>query len=166
MKKIKILGASLLCAATFSACQDSADQPTQTINTLSMDSVSLSADYFIHKDTANRMIQSYLTSASLDTSVRDNLQSLIMDAGALRSYLQDTSITSVKVMFAHTQKYMDEGHQGQYAGYKSGALTIVFAGFDAAGNYVYAPGNMVPNRLKPCPHQCPSAGTAQSPLLQ
>jgi len=162
MKKIKILGASLLCAATFSACQDSADQPTQTINTLSMDSVSSSADYFIHKDTANRMIRSYLASAMSDTN---NLQSLIVDAETLRNYLQDTSIKSVKVMFAHTQQYMDAGNESKPAGYTSGALTVVFGGYDGAGNYVYSTGNMVPNKAKPCPHNCPSSGTALSPTF-
>ncbi|RYY17201.1 MAG: hypothetical protein EOO04_25770 [Chitinophagaceae bacterium] len=75
-------------------------------------------------------------------------------------------IKRVKVMLAHTLKYINTGHGGQNAGYKSGALTIVFAGFTKDGNYVFAPGNMVPNHAVPCPRNCPDAGSAAQNLLQ
>lgn len=122
--------------------------------------------YFISVDSANEMIQSYLTSIQDSNSDNPSLQSLIVDAGALRDYLSDTSITKVKIMFAHTMQYINEGHDGQPAGYKPNALTIVIAGFNVEGNYVTAPGRMVPDRARPCPSDCPTTGNAANPLIQ
>lgn len=115
-------------------------------------------------DTANKMIQSYLTSIGKDTD-NANIQSLIVDAGTLRKYLSDTSIKKVKIMFAHTLDYINSGHEGQPAGYTPFAFTIVISGYDSEGNYVLAPGNMVPDHAEPCPTNCPTIGNAANALI-
>ncbi len=127
------------------------------------------SDYegYIPKDTANKMIGSYLASISSDADLQNpDVHSLIVDADLLRNYLKNPEIKRVKVMLAHTLEYINTGHGGQNAGYKSGALTIVFAGFGKDGNYIFAPGNMVPNHAVPCPRNCPDAGSAAQNLLQ
>lgn len=120
---------------------------------------------FIPADTANKMIHSYLTSIGGSSST--DLRSLIISAQSLRNYLNDTSITQVKVMFAHTLDYINAGNNGVPAGYTPGALTIVLAGYNSSGNYVYATGNMVMDYAKPCPTNCNTlGGTAANSLLQ
>src|SRR5690606_7881631 len=122
--------------------------------------------HFIPMDTANKMIQSYLTSIASGENANKQLQSLIVDAEVLREYLKDTSIKNLKVLFAHTLNYINSGHYGQNAGYHSNALTIVFAGYDSKGNYIFATGQKVPDQAVPCPANCPHSGTAANPLLQ
>ena len=73
-------------------------------------------------------------------------------------------------MFAHTLSYINSGGKDQYAGYQSGALTLVIAGYDSAGNYVfyYYPKTtcpMVKDHFQPCPDNCPQQGTASSDTL-
>lgn len=123
---------------------------------------------YIGKDTANKMIQSYLTSIEGDTTQLQapNLHSLIVDADLMRHYLSNPEIKNVKVMLAHTLGYINSGHGGQNAGYKSDALTIVMAGYDKAGNYVFHAIDRVPNHATPCPRNCPDAGTASQSLLR
>lgn len=122
--------------------------------------------YFIKKDSANKMIQSYLTSIeSTGAGVDSSIKSFILDADALRAYLSDTSIRGVKVMMAHTLNYINSGQDGQDAKYKTGALTIIVSGFDNAGNYIFGPELKVPNRAMPCPHYCLVTGTASNDLL-
>lgn len=123
---------------------------------------------YISKDTANKMIGSYLQSIESDTAgdKAPNLNSLIMDADLLRHYLNNREIKNVKVMFAHTLDYVNSGHAGQYAGMSSDALTIIVAGYDREGNYVFGPVNTVPNHAVPCPRNCPDFGTAAGNKLQ
>jgi len=124
--------------------------------------LSTPAHGLIVKDSANKMINSYLNSLQDDST---DLHSLVLDGNVLREYLADTSIVKLKLMFAHTLPYINSGNANRYAGYKIDALTIVIAGFDAAGNYIYAAGNAVPNHCVPCPHICP-LGKAGSSLLE
>jgi hypothetical protein len=119
---------------------------------------------YIRVDSANRMIQSYLTSL-VDTPGLINLQSLIVDAKTLRAYLSDTSIKELKIMLAHTLSYINAGNEGQHAGYAANALTVVLGGYNAAGNYVTAAGVKVPDHARPCPTNCPGEGSAASPLF-
>ncbi|OJW80279.1 MAG: hypothetical protein BGO69_05455 [Bacteroidetes bacterium 46-16] len=147
----------VLAAIMFSACsnQNCGEVPDYT--------------GFIPKDTANIMISSYLTSIASDSTPKPapNLNSLIIDAKELRTYLNNNrNIAHVKLMLAHTLKYINEGNAGKYAGYRSDALTIVVAGYDSAGNYIFAPGNTVPDHCGPCPDFCPVSGTAANNLLQ
>ncbi len=123
---------------------------------------------FIGKDSANRMISSYLTSvgaANNDT----NLRSLVIDANALRTYLTSTdegkSISRMKIMFAHTQPYINGGGYGRNCGYRSGALTVVLAGIDGNGNYVFFPTNQVLDFAAPCPTSCPTVGTSSGDIF-
>lgn len=120
---------------------------------------------FIHKDTANRMIQSYITSVDA-IDAEEQLYSVMLDADDIRTYLSDTAIHGVKIMFAHTLKYINAGNEGVAAGLESGALTIVMAGYNRGGNYVFAPGMRVLNNVRPCPPKCPLTGTASQHTLQ
>lgn len=113
-------------------------------------------------DTANRMIRSYLKSVENDDEM---LHSLILNAETIRQYLKDSSIKEIKVMFAHTLTYMNSGHEGQNAGLKSNALTIVLAGYRSDGTYVLSQGNKVPNKARPCPTSCPLIGEASNDIL-
>lgn len=170
MKSIKLIVMASL-ALFIGACQNrttqSGDEAKETISPNGLDTENASTSYLIPVDSANKMIGSYLSSiTSASNEDTPELQSLIMDANALRNYLSDTSIKNVKVMFAHTLDYINSGHQGQQAGYKSGALTFVFAGYNAQGNYVFAPNNMVLDHAVPCPNHCVISGSASNSFLQ
>ena len=122
---------------------------------------------FIPVDTANKMLASYLTSINYSQNDTD-LQSLTVDAGQLRSYLNagtaSDPITSIKLMFAHTLAFANSSRSGANAGYKNNALTIIIAAVKANGDYVYYTGNTVLDYTAPCPTHCPS-GQAASPYL-
>lgn len=158
MSKFKLLGVAA-CALLLHSCDG--NHHTKK---------SKDDDSFIVKDSANRMIQSYLTSIEPVDSTAEkkaDLYSLSVDADDLRMYLNDKpSIKTVKLMFAHTLEYINKGNGGKPAGYKSGALTLVLAGYDRAGNYVYMDGNQVMDHCVPCPHNCNGEGSAASNLLQ
>jgi len=161
---------TMLAFATLAlfSCQNPNAGNQDTDKALSAQSVpEAQTDYFIIADSANKMIKSYLASIGDTNGVvkSDHLQSLILDAGALRRYLSDNSIKKVKIMFAHRLDYINDGHYGQPAGYSPAGLTIIVAGYDDDGNYVLAPGNMAPDRSMPCPTNCPVTGTAANPLL-
>ena len=117
---------------------------------------------FISLVEANAMIGSYLYSIGAEKNDSD-LRSFSVDADMLRAYLADNSIKNVKLVFAHTPEYMKAGNTGRYAGYQSGAMTIIIAAYTADGKYVFHNG-MVLDHLSPCPSVCPS-GQAGSELL-
>ena len=165
---ILFIGASAL--VLLAACSDPEKKGTPEAaekkedNAPTVHSLSLSSDpVFIVKDSANKMVSSYLESIDGDDSA---LRSLIVDVDSLRRYFSDTSIRQLKIMFAHTLAYINEGNGGKPAGYQSGALTIVMGGVNRLGNYVYSNTNMVPDRGAPCPHNCFVTGTAASDLFQ
>lgn len=125
---------------------------------------------FIPKDSANKMINSYLGSIT-STANDSDLYSLIVDVAKLNAYLNTTGTagqkpTKLKIMFAHTLDYINGGGQNRNCGYKSGKLTMVLAAYDSAGNYIYMNGNKVLERLQPCPSYCPTTGNAASNTLQ
>ncbi len=124
---------------------------------------------FIPKDSANKMINSYLYSINSGANDSD-LRSIIINADSIRAYLSaNPSIKNVKLMFAHTLDYINAGYAGKYAGYQSGALTIIMAGYDATGNYVYmssGSSSMVIDHGLPCPSSCPSAGSSSYDILE
>lgn len=117
---------------------------------------------FLLPDTANVMIQSYLD--GLDNS-GTQLKSLIVDANALRYYLQNANITKVKLMFAHKLNYVRNNNSTGYDDMDYRALTIVIAGFDANNNYIYSPQGAVMDFCLPCPLECPVGGTASYDVL-
>ncbi len=115
---------------------------------------------FLLPDTANVMIQSYLNSIENEPT---QLKSLIVDANALRYYLQNTDIKSVKLMFAHKKSYIQQATTLDDMDYR--ALTIVIAGFDEDNNYIYSPQGAVMDFCQPCPANCPANGTAANDIL-
>lgn len=117
---------------------------------------------FISVDTANMMIGSYLNSIS---SSSNKIKSFIVDANALRYYLQNTNIKYVKLMLAHKKNYIRGGGQNQDAGYDGQALTMVITGFDSSNNYIYSPQGAVLDFSQPCPFNCPTSGSAAYDLL-
>lgn len=119
---------------------------------------------FISKDSANKMIRSYLVSINDSMNTQD-LRSLVLDAESMRKYLADTTIKHVKFMLAHTLQYINSGNAGKPAGYTADELTIIMAGYDASGNYVYYDTEFILNRARPCPPLCPPTGTAAQPTL-
>lgn len=141
------------------------DTSVPAMRTLGADEVDKST--FIGKDTANKMISSYLTSVGAPNN-DTNLRSIIIDANALRDYLvtrDGKKITKMKLMFAHTQNYISAGNTGKNCGYKTGALTVILAGIDSAGNYVMYPGNQVMDNGLGCPPNFISGGTGANDLL-
>lgn len=120
---------------------------------------------FIPIDSANRMLSSYLSSISYPNNDTD-IQSLVIDAHQLKRYINSApdEITSFKLMFAHKLDYINAGYGGIYAGYKRNALTLIIAGCNDSGDYVYINNNQVLNYSSPCPPGCPP-NDAGSPLL-
>ena len=118
---------------------------------------------FISTNVANQMISSYLCSINAAQNDSD-IQSFSINANSLRAYLANPAITNVKLMFAHTMNYINAGNACQYAGFQSGALTIVIAANDVNGNYIYSQGEVL-DHLAPCPYTCLS-GAAGNNLLQ
>ena len=119
---------------------------------------------FVHLDSANKMLSSYLNSLSISDPEPD-LHSLIIDANALRYYLENQNITQLKIMFAHQLDYINNGGLNEYAGLRSDAITIVIAGINENSDYVYTPAVTALDNAKPCPYNCPNGGTAASDLL-
>ena len=125
---------------------------------------------FIPKDSANKMIGSYQSSIHGSSGSDSNLNSLIIDVKKLEDYINQTSTTGkavkIKLMFAHTLSYINNGGMGVNCGYQTGKLTMVLATYDSAGNYIYKNGTMVMDNMQPCPSYCPVTGTAANNLLQ
>ena len=154
-KLFVLLAAFLAVAVAFSSCCHSGDHgsgtPTDSFST------------FIPKDSANKMISSYLGSINYPGNDSD-LRSIIIDVKQLADYMKEASsagkCTKIKLMFAHTLKYINNGGKDQNCGYQSGKLTLVLALYDSAGNYIYKNGNCVLDNMQPCPAYCPVTGTA------
>lgn len=159
MKKITIATAVCLSITMMTACNNQQSEEKQQLSLTN-------TQHLVSKDSANKMISSYL--ASLDSvSLKDStaLYSLIFNAAALRTYLANPSIDKVKIMFAHSLDYINQGNNGIPAGYTSGALTIVIAGANEDGDYVFDNGRVM-NAAMPCPRACLIEGTASHNLLQ
>lgn len=122
-----------------------------------------SVSSFLPMDSANIMIQSYLSSVGYPKN-DDSLLSLSVNADDLRAFLADSSITDIKLMFAHRMDYINNGNSGEYCGYSPDGLTLILAAYDANGDYIFHDGDQVMNRMAPCPPSCP-IGTAAKPLL-
>ncbi len=118
---------------------------------------------FIPVNVANEMINSYLNSINYTMNDTD-IRSFSVNADSLRALLANTSIKNVKLVFAHTMNYINAGYAGVPAGYQAGAMTIIIAGYDVSGNYVFYNGSSVLDHLTPCPYSC-IAGSAGNPLF-
>jgi len=175
MKDTRII-ITLLALCTIIACSkergtaSDAPTPQATGNTVSNgfyggSNARLSGSNYsqsIPLDTANAMIQSYLTSVRYpyaDTALR----ALTFDADTLRAYLmQNPSIVSVKFILAHQPAYKNSGNNGLYSGMKPQALTMIIVGVNESDQYVLNSQNGVYEHLTPCPVQCGNA----SPFIQ
>lgn len=124
----------------------------------------------INIDTANRMIQSYLTAIN-STVNTEEIRSLEFDADVLRAYLaqhlasKNKRIEKIKFIFAHSLDYVNSGNAGKRPDTNSHALTFVIVGVDSAGNYVYTKNGAALDFAQPCPPRCPVQGTSSSNLL-
>lgn len=118
----------------------------------------------ISRDTANKMINSYLN--SINYSVNDtDVKSFIINVATLKNFLDsEQNITQFKIFFAHTLRFINSGHANQYAGYSSNALTIIIAGVDSNGDYVYYPGTTVIDNSAHCPSNCPPGSAGNNTL--
>lgn len=160
-KSMIFLGFSIF----LTACEQ-ADSPTDSVP-VKKGSSTYSMVSAIPLDSANKMINSYLTSVNSDTD-STKIQSLIFEAEPLRFYLnsmaESENITHVKLMFAHSLDYINSGQGGTNAGYQTGAFTIIISGYDEAGNYIFYPGGTALNKASFCPIACPP-GAAGSPTF-
>lgn len=169
MKKhlITVAAGTLLFITCKNENKDPSGAARENIRTVTV-TADTSFSRFIPKDSANKMISSYL--ASINAPYNDTaLRSVIIDVNQLRRYIDSmpgsNQITNVKLMFGHTLSYINAGHSGQYAGYTSGKLTLIISAYNANGTYVYFNNNEVVDFGMPCPSNCPS-GDAAGPLLQ
>lgn len=128
------------------------------------DSVDTAGSKFISVSVANEMIGSYLYSINSGSNDTD-LRSFSVNLDSLKAYLSGTNAKSIKLIFAHTMAYINAGNYGVNAGYQSGAITLIIAAYDSAGNYVYYNGSNVLDHLAPCPYSCPP-GNAGNTLLE
>jgi hypothetical protein len=119
---------------------------------------------FISVGVANEMISSYIYSIT-NSANANAVKSFTVNADSLRAYLSDPNVKNIKLVLAHTQEYAASSASGTYAGYSSGALTIVIAASDASGNYVYRNGNVLDHCI-PCPSSCGIGNAASNLLIQ
>lgn len=156
--------ALLLCASLISSCRHHTGNKKAATSSPMTNFVSQA----IPVDTANRMIRSYVN-GNISADSTPTLNSVFVDAKLLRKYLDSiplaSQITHIKIMFAHTLSYINNGDSNTNAKYRPNALTLILAGVDAEGNYIVLPGNQVMNRVFPCPPDCPT-GTAGGVYIQ
>jgi hypothetical protein len=160
--KRKIIGAMPAVLLALAACQPSNHGSTGTPQQLFGGTVKPYSEP-LPIDSANKMVNSYLTSVANEDSA---VHSLVFDADTLVKYLTDTSrgrIRTVRLMLAHRLNFVNNGNYGRNAGYNLNALTLVIAGLDSNGNYVYNAKNMVYDYCAPCPYNCPNGTDTLTP---
>jgi len=137
--------------------------PNETERTAGTKAVATTTPHasFIHKDTANRMLESYLTSVGYP-EMEDSLRSWQVASEALRDLLMDETITELKISLAHSLDFINGGKFGQPAGFSPAALTLIISGVNASGNTVFYPTNKVVNRMYPCPPNCGTGSAANA----
>ena len=102
------------------------------------------SDYSQHisKDSADRMVASYLASLGSDTG--GDLQSLTFNADSMRSYLGNSSIATLKFSLAHKRPFINQGNYGEHMGVNAEALTFILSALDEEDDdYIYASGEYV-----------------------
>ena len=107
-------------------------------------------------DTANRMIQSYLTSINYPSN-DSGLRSLSFNADTLRAYLLNSEISEISFMLAHQPGYINSGHFGEPANTNPTALTLILVGKSTNGTYIHNSFGEVYEHFQPCPTYCNSA---------
>jgi hypothetical protein len=112
-------------------------------------------------DIANEYITNHIT--KYFDSGAFPVKSLIFSAELLRNYLNDNpNIENMKFMLAVRPLLPGEISSPGYAGDAAAneSISMVIVGYDAEGNYVKMPGNMVLDNAMPCPYNCPPDGSA------
>lgn len=104
---------------------------------------------------ANQYIADFITNYFTPGTVP--VKSMIMDAGLLRTYLNDASIENVKFMLG--ERTINNG------GTNVQTLTLIVAGYDADGNYVLTQDGMILDHMAPCPFDCPTVGNAANDYI-
>lgn len=119
----------------------------------------------IPKDSANKMINSYLNSINYPLDDSDVL-SYSVDADALRFLLDSMpgsqNIHEIQIRLGHDLDYINSGHGNQNCGYNYKGLTVILNGVSLSGSAVVV-ANAVINHARPCPKSCPP-GNASNPL--
>lgn len=119
---------------------------------------------FIPKDTANLMIDSYITAIN-PTQNPDEIHSLLCNADTLLSYYRaHPEIQYFKLSFAHNLTYIHSGQYGVRPAPDDNALTVVISGVDNSGNYVLMDGSVI-DYLTPCPDQCVKGSAGNDEIL-
>lgn len=115
------------------------------------------AGAFISTDEANHMIDDFIRN-NFDTNSygKVNVKSFMLDASLLRTYLANTNIRSVKVVFGNNST---DG---------TNRPTLIFVGVDASGNIVLGgpDGHSVLDQCSPCPPTCGMVGNSQQDTIQ
>ena len=162
--------AMLILAASLAGCTNQPNTSTNVPSSTADSVTSTTTPSYVYPDvitldTANKMLSSYLSSINYQSNDTD-LKSVTFNAGLLRKYLDSvdggTQIVGLKVMFAHTLSYINTGHGNQKAGYKSGALTLLIAGYKSNGDYVFLPTSTIVDNSIPCPTNCPPGAAANA----
>lgn len=101
-------------------------------------------------DEANDYISNHI--ATYYETGKYPVKSLLFSAELLRNYLNENpNIENMKFMLA--VKPDDAGIEN---------ISMIVVGYDAEGNYVKLPGNMVLDHCMPCPYNCPLIGNAKN----
>ena len=122
---------------------------------------------FIPRDSANKMIGSYIN--SLGNPFPDStLRSWFINMDQIMLYNSSATgsnkIIKLEIKLAHKLDYINSGHQNQNAGYSNNGLTVILAGLNADGDYVYYSNDLVIDHSSACPYNCPP-GAASLPYL-
>jgi hypothetical protein len=152
----------LLAIAILAASCNGPDNKTPGVNTAITASTG-DLSRFISKDSADKMISSYIN--SLGDATDTSLYSVSVDAAKLKAYLlSDSTITGIKISLGHTLEYINSGGKNINPGFNYSALTLIISAFDQAGNYLFFDANTVLDFARPCPNNCPN-GEAGSPYF-
>jgi hypothetical protein len=140
------------------ACNQPTDQQSsEHVDEARHNLIADNSPVFVSQEEANDMIQGYLS--GIDYPANDtSLRSLLYNADSLRSYLSDTSIHQLKLMFA--QDVSSDSHAAVSPACFGPGLTIVMVGVDANGDYRLYRGTQALNHGVPCPKNCMVSGSA------
>lgn len=167
MKKLLYAPLTALALTMFLSCNRMGRPLDDLIGGVSAKSMGIlvpGSSRFIPADTANRMIKSYLNGINYRNNTGE-IRSWTLNADTLRSFLKDNKIVALKLMLAHNREYILSGHEGQLPAQNTAALTVIIAGVDPGGDFVYHADNEVLNRCQPCPTECIGNGTASADTL-
>ncbi len=105
--------------------------------------------------TANGYINNFIT--DYYETGKAPVKSMIMDAQLIRDYLADNTIKNVKFMLGARTISVN--------GQDKEIFTLIVAGYDANEDYVLTSSNKVLDYSAPCPHNCPTGGTAANDTI-